>query len=54
MLARRPWQKRRNSCSDRYYVTIGAGVDQLLILGMVIPPLLGNPDSGYIKPQLLG
>ncbi len=25
-------------------------VDQLPILGMVIPPLIGNPYNGYINP----
>ena len=25
-------------------------VDQLDILGMVIPPLIGNPYNGYINP----
>jgi len=26
-------------------------VDQLLILGMVIPPVIEHPYKGYIKPQ---
>ena len=31
-----------------------ARVDQLLILGMVIPPLKGNPSNRYINPYGIG
>ena len=30
--------------------SICARVDQLLLLGMVIPPLIGSPYIGYINP----
>ncbi len=33
-----------------HHVYTCARVDQLPILGMVIPPLMGNPYSGYINP----
>ena len=37
-------------CLSQHNFGMRARVDQLLILGMVIPPLIGNPDKGYIKP----
>ena len=33
-----------------FSANICARVDQLLVLGMVIPPLIGNPHNLYIKP----
>ena len=27
---------------------------KLLVLGMVIPPLIGNPYNGYINPYVIG
>ena len=37
-------------CLSTHNFVVRARVDQLLILGMVIPPLIENPDKGYIKP----
>ena len=35
---------------DRCAKVICARVDQLVVLGMVIPPWIGNPYDGYINP----
>ena len=36
------------------YIYIYEPGSKLLVLGMVIQPLIGNPYNGYIKPLLLG
>ena len=33
-----------------YFVSLHVPGSKLLILGMVIPPLIGNPYNGYINP----
>ena len=51
MLPNSPWIRQGRSPERRpESLKICARVDQLLILGMVIPPLIGNPHNGYIRP----
>ena len=56
LASRRPWQKLQETVAvTGTSGTICAGVDPLLNIGDGHdPPLIGNPDSGYITPQLLG
>ena len=43
----RTWVKQGS-----WVIIIWARVDQFLTLGMVIPPLIGNPYNGYRKPPM--
>ena len=40
--------------AEKKWISMRARVDQLLVLGMVIQPLIGNPYNGYINPYGIG
>ena len=39
---------------EKKWISMRARVDQLLVLGMVIQPLIRNPYNGYINPYGIG
>ena len=45
------WKHMQNQCKTLLLIYVPRS--KLLILGMVIPPLIGNPYNGYINPGLM-